>query len=37
MDVYTYGMSDEEAATWDDHMYQHMLNGEDASYTDSTY
>ena len=37
MNIYTYGMSDDEAATWDNHMYQHMLKGEDSSYTDITY
>ena len=37
MNVYTYGMSDDEADIWDMHIFQHMLNNEDSSYTSSSY
>lgn len=37
MDIYTYGLSAEEKATWRAHAAEHAANGESSRYTDKAY
>ncbi len=37
MDIYTYGLSDEEKAVWAAHAGEHLANGEFTNYSDHAY